>query len=48
MLDYRSGLVAWLDQCIECCEAESVRWFLRDFRSYVMERFEVSALEERG
>ena len=30
---------AWLEHCIEQCQAEKVRWFLRDFRSYLLRAF---------
>ena len=48
LLDYRIGLLAWLGQCIETCETDAVRWFLRDFRSYVMEQFKVSSSDAGG
>ena len=32
---------AWIRRCVECCEADRVRWFLMDMLSYVQEVFRV-------
>ena len=48
LLDYRNGLAAWLEDCIKHCEAERIRWFLQDFRAYVMAEFGESDFVDRG
>jgi len=34
-----ASLHQWLVRCVEICQADKVRWFLRDFASYVADRF---------
>ena len=34
-LSYRRFLIPWLKECFKECEAEKVRWFLRDFISWI-------------
>ena len=48
LLDYRVGLTAWIGECIESGEAESVRCFLRDFMSYVVRTFDPPASDWKG
>src|SRR3990170_2801468 len=43
---YSRGLRDWLRECERSCEADKVRWFLRDFQSYVANEF--SAPEPEG
>jgi hypothetical protein len=38
-LDYANDLAQWLHQCTLACEADKVRWFLRDFRAYTLREF---------
>jgi hypothetical protein len=49
---YHRFLIPWLRECFKECEAEKVRWFLRDFISWIEKNFreEVSdgAPEERN
>jgi hypothetical protein len=47
ILSYPKIMCAWLDECIRECEADKVRWFLRDFREYLLRQFPVSDLEGR-
>ena len=48
LLAYRIGLVDWIRECIADCEADSVRWFLRDFLDYVVEEFAPPETDWRG
>jgi hypothetical protein len=34
-ISYRSEVQKWLNSCVKDCEAEKVRWFLRDLVEYV-------------
>ena len=43
--DYPS-LENWLQQCREQCEAERVRWFLKDLLEYIKSQFEIPAHTE--
>lgn len=36
VLSYPDVMCQWLDECIRECQAERVRWFLRDFRDYIL------------
>jgi len=38
-LSYCRFLVPWLKECFKECEAEKVRWFLRDFISWIEKNF---------
>jgi len=38
-LSYRRFLIPWLKECLKECEAEKVRWFLRDFINWVEKNF---------
>jgi hypothetical protein len=37
VLSYTQVMCQWLDECIRECQAEKVRWFLRDFRDYILQ-----------
>jgi PD-(D/E)XK nuclease superfamily len=43
---YWADLAKWLKACIEVCEAEKVRWLLRDFLAYVQLNFD--SVAEKG
>lgn len=47
ILSYPKIMCGWLDDCILKCQADKVRWFLRDFREYLLRQFPRSALEGR-
>ncbi len=34
-LSYRQLLLPWLKECLKECEADKVRWFIRDFISWI-------------
>ena len=36
-LSYRQLLLPWLKECLKECEADKVRWFIRDFISWIEE-----------
>ena len=36
-LSYRKLLLPWLEECLKECEADKVRWFIRDFISWIKE-----------
>ena len=36
-LSYRQLLFPWLEECLKECEADKVRWFIRDFISWIEE-----------
>ena len=36
-LSYRQLLLPWLKECLNECEADKVRWFIRDFISWIEE-----------
>lgn len=36
---YQRDIRDWLDACIQLCESDKYRWFLRDFRAYVATEF---------
>lgn len=36
---YREDLANWLEECERECESERFKWFLKDFRSYILRRF---------
>lgn len=38
-LDYANDLAQWAQQCALACEADKIRWFLRDFRAYALREF---------
>ena len=42
-LNYAEDLAEWLDTCVHGCEADKVRWFLRDFHDHV-----VTSLKNQG
>ena len=48
LLAYRTGFVDWIRGCIDLCQAESFRWFLRDFLSYVLEKFDPPVNDWKG
>ena len=37
---YRRFLIPWLRECLRDCEAEKVRWFLRDFITWIEKNFQ--------
>ncbi len=37
--DTRSSLESWIEQCWRECEAERVRWFLKDLLEYIQRKF---------
>ncbi|RKY51372.1 MAG: hypothetical protein DRP92_07185 [Candidatus Neomarinimicrobiota bacterium] len=37
--NYRKLLIPWLRECIKECEADKVRWFLKDFVSWIEKSF---------
>jgi hypothetical protein len=47
ILSYPKIMCAWLDDCVRECQADKVRWFLRDFREYLLRQFPQSDLEGR-
>ena len=38
MISYRKELKNWVDACARASEADKVRWFPRDFASYIEKR----------
>lgn len=38
-LSYAADLAEWLDACVHACDADKVRWFLRDFQDFAMTKF---------
>jgi hypothetical protein len=47
VLSYPKIMCAWLDDCVRECQADKVRWFLRDFREYLLRQFPQSDVEGR-
>jgi len=47
-LSYGEFLLTWLRECLKECEADKVRWFLRDFISWIEENFEGEVKDERS
>jgi hypothetical protein len=47
VLSYPKIMCAWLDDCVRECQADKVRWFLRDFREYLLRQFPQCDLECR-
>jgi len=47
-LSYPKVMCRWLDKCIRECQADRVRWFLRDFREYLLRQFPQTDLEGRN
>jgi len=45
-LSYCRFLVPWLRECLKECEAEKVRWFLRDFINWVEKNFRKEVNDE--
>jgi len=41
-LSYAADLAEWLDACIHTCDADKVRWFLRDFQDFAMTKFKIA------
>jgi hypothetical protein len=39
LMTYRPDLIRWLEACLMHCEADRMRWFLRDFTAYLEKRF---------
>jgi len=44
--DYYSDLSQWVQQCAAICEADKIRWFLRDFRAFIMRDFVPTVIRE--
>jgi hypothetical protein len=38
---YPEVMCRWLEDCVRACQADRVRWFLRDFRAYLFREFQV-------
>ncbi len=38
-LSYKEFVLPWLRECLKECEADKMRWFLRDFISWIEENF---------
>jgi hypothetical protein len=36
---YHHDLAEWLNDCAKACDADKIRWLLRDFREYVLSNF---------
>jgi PD-(D/E)XK nuclease superfamily len=45
-LAYSTDLRQWLEQCHEECEAERVRWFLRDLADYASQKFNLTEVPD--
>ncbi len=45
-LAYSTDLCQWLEQCHEECEAERVRWFLRDLADYASKEFNLTEVPD--
>jgi len=41
-LSYAADLAEWLSACIHACDADKVRWFLRDFQDFSMTKFKIA------
>lgn len=39
LMSYRTDVPDWLDACIQTCESDKFRWFLRDLRDHIQHRF---------
>ncbi len=35
LMSYRSDILEWLRKCVQLCESDKFRWFLRDFMDYI-------------
>lgn len=46
VLGYREFLVPWLKECLKECEADKVRWFLKDFVAYIEKNFQEEGKNE--
>jgi hypothetical protein len=44
--DYAGELNRWVQQCALACEADKIRWFLRDFGTYIQREFASTRNEE--
>lgn len=40
LMSYRSDILEWLQECVQLCESDKFRWFLRDFMDYISTRTE--------
>ena len=38
-VSYRHDILEWVRECYQLCESDKVRWFLRDFMDYVLDKF---------
>ena len=47
-VSYNNFLKPWLIRCYKECEAEKVRWFLKDFITWIEDSFKVEEVEEDG
>ena len=39
LLSYSSDILSWLEECWQLCESDRFRWFLRDFKDYIRDKF---------
>ncbi len=46
-LSYRHDIAQWLLECRQLCESDKFRWFLRDFRDYILNEFPLSPTETK-
>jgi hypothetical protein len=44
-LDYATDLAEWAQQCARVCDAEKIRWLLRDFHNYILREFKSELIE---
>lgn len=47
-LSYAADLAEWLDACVHACDADKVRWFLRDFQGFAMTQFKVAQTDRES
>jgi hypothetical protein len=47
-VSYSNFLKPWLIRCYKECEAEKVRWFLKDFVDWIEDNFKIEEVEEDG
>ena len=45
VLSYRSGIRKWLRECEKECQADKIRWLIRDFEAFLATEFEEDDLE---
>jgi PD-(D/E)XK nuclease superfamily len=47
-INYAADLTEWLYTCTRACDADKVRWFLRDFHDYVAGNFKNQEKQDDG